>query len=201
MATNSFREVTYQRYFANIFALYRQRQDLKSYLEVLLSITAVAIFFVFAIKPTLVTISDLLTKIQAEQQTSDALDTKIKNLGIAQNLFNQNEDKIKLLDQAVPFNPGIQDYIRQIVGLAQKENVSIQSMQTSNIPLVASSSAAPAAQSAQITFLATGDYSSLENMIKDIENLRRPANFIKFDLSIQNNVLNLTITPQIPYIQ
>src|SRR5690348_2925170 len=77
---------TYQKYLLDIMTIYKQRGDLQAYLEILLSIVAVGVFAVFAIKPTLVTIGGLITKNQTLQKTSNDLDTKIKNLGIAQTL-------------------------------------------------------------------------------------------------------------------
>lgn len=199
MAAN-FGGASYQKYLLDIVSLYKQRDDIKAYLEILLSLFAVGIFIIFAIKPTLVTIGSLFTKISVLEDTSNKLDTKIKNLGIAQTLYNNNQSKINLLDTSVPVSPNVAGYIRQVEGLEAKHNLSVVSMSVGGLNLiVASNSATPKAIATTISV--SGSYSDLQNFIKDVENLRQPAIISKVDFTNQNSVLNLTITPQAPYIQ
>lgn len=194
---------TYKKYLLNIMLLYQQRRDLKAYLELLLSVAAIALFLVFAIKPTLVTITDLLTKINAEQQTSDTLDTKIKNLGIAQTNFNNNTDKLTLLSAAVPDRPDVANYVRQIEGLIQKESLTVISIEAANVNLTNATSSATTVvtNSLPLTITVTGEFTNLENFIKDIENLRRPAIINKADLVQTDTGLALTIMPKAAYQQ
>jgi Tfp pilus assembly protein PilO len=196
----NFKGSSYQKYLLDIMALYKQRDDVKAYLELLLSLFAIGLFIIFAIKPTLVTIGDLFTKINVLQDTSDKLDTKIKNLGTAQTLFNNNKDTIKLLDTSVPVNPNLSGYIRQLEGISQKHNLTVISMSVGELDLIAAStSATPKAMATTISV--SGSYTDLENFIKDVENLRQPAILSKVDFTNQSSILNLTITPQAPYVQ
>ncbi len=189
---------TYQKYLQNIVILYKQRQDLRSYLEILLSVVTIIIFVIFAIKPTLVTITDLITKIQSQQETSNKLDEKIKNLGTAQNLYAKEESKINILQEAVPDNPDVAGYIRQIEGLIKKENLTTLNLGASQVDLTGAS---VSAQILGTTISVSGDHTKLENLMKNIENLRRPSNLIKISESISENILNLTITGQTPYMK
>lgn len=196
------RNSTYQRYFLNIISLYRQRRDIKAYLELLLSVISISILIVFAIKPTVVTITDLITRINSEKETANSLDTKIKNLGIAQNLYNQEESNINLLNSAVPDNADVATYIRQIEGLIQKNSLNTTSITVSQVPLIGSSSIstnATAGVSSSITV--SGTYENLQNFIKDLENLRRPAILTKVNLLSTDSGLTLTVTPNAAYTQ
>lgn len=207
MAANWQRD-NYQRYLLNIVALYRQRPDLKAYLEILLSIATIGIFVIFAIKPTIITIADLLTKINSEQLTSDQMDTKIKNLGLAQSAFTAEQNNIKLLNTAIPTGPDVPTYIRQIEGFIKKENVTTITLAASQVDLL-SKAATPSGQSssslsAGFTLTATGNYAQLINLIQDIESLRRPSLINRLDFSINKDnpdakALNLTLTAQTPY--
>ncbi|CAN5341710.1 hypothetical protein BH10PAT1_BH10PAT1_1930 [soil metagenome] len=191
----------YRKYFLNIIVLYKQRRDLKTYLELLLSIAAIAIFMVFAIKPTIITITDLITKINTEQVTSDALDIKIKNLGIAQSTFNQNQDGINLLSQAIPNGPDVASYVRQLQGVAAKESAQIISLTVSQTDL-SNKVGSGSAQMITTTVTASGDYGNLQNFIKDVESLRRPAIIENINLVAESSgTLDLTFSPKAAYNQ
>lgn len=201
----------YQKYFLNFVALYNKRPDLKAYTEILLSIVTIGIFIVFAIKPTLVTIAQLITKINEQQQTSNDMDTKIKNLGIAQNLYSREQSNINLLNQAVPTGPDVANYVRQIEGVMKKENVTPLTMSIDQVNVLAASISAtqvttanPAA--ANITISINGGYTPLLALLQDIESLRRPASLSKLSFSVtqvdkNTQVLNLTISAHAPFEQ
>lgn len=198
---NSLRSREYQKYLMNIMALYRQRPDLKAYLELILSLITVIVFVIFAIKPTAITVADLLTKIKSLEDTNNQLQTKINNLGVAQTLYNSNQDKIALLSFAVPNNPAISDYVRQSEGAITKDQLTNLNMSVDEVKL----SQATESGNISVSTITTGKYSDLLQFVKDLENLRRPAYIAKFDLiSITNQgnkTLNLITTLKVPYIQ
>lgn len=189
----------YQKYVLNIMALYKQRPDLKAYLELLLSLMTVAFLTIFAIKPTVVTIGDLLTKINSEQITSDQLNTKIKNLGVAQKLYNSNTGTILLLNQAVPTNPDVATYIRQTEGALNRDQVKPVNITVGEVSLTAATESGLIS----VTTSSSGTYTSLTSFLKDVESLLRPAFIAKLDLVnlVQEGAktLNLTVTAHAPY--
>ena len=191
----------YQKYLLDVMALYRQRPDLKAYLEVLLSIVTIGMFILFAIKPTLITIADLWTKIQSEQITSDQLDVKIKNLGLAQTIFNKEKTNIDLLNQAIPTGPDVASYVRQLEGVIKKDSIT-----TTTISVDKASLLAPASASASmgVSFSVSGTYQNLSNLLFDLENLRRPSIIKKLDYNVvqigqTSKTLNLSVTSDVPY--
>ena len=197
MAANV-RTSPYQKYLLDIMSLYKTRSDLKAYTEFLLSLARIGIFLIFAIKPTLVTIATLITKINTEQQTADQMDTKIKNLGTAQNLFNAQKAKIDLLVQAVPKGADAATYVRQIEGLIKKDNLTMVTLSINEIDLKEGKS--PMVVVATVT----GTYDQLIAFLKDVENLRRPAVLVKLNFAVSqleagSKSLNLTITPNTPF--
>jgi len=189
----SFKGQDYQKYLYNIVALYKQRQDLKAYLEILLSIGTIALFVVFAIKPTLITIADLVVKINNQQQTSDALDTKIKNLGIAQTLYNQEAANITLLNSAIPNGSSVPSYVRQVEGAIQKNSVTESSLSIDKVDLLSTNSTGSA--SFNLTTTVSGNYQNLVSFMQDLENLRRPSILSKVDFTSGS----LTTTNQVPF--
>ncbi len=198
----------YQRYLLDVMALYRQRPDLKAYMELLLSIATIALFILFAIKPTLITIADLLTKIKSEETTSTLLDTKIKNLGIAQGLFNGQKANIDLLKQAVPDSPEVSSYIRQVEGVIKKDSVVTSTLSVDRVSLTPTTGTASSnllnENSINVGISTTGSYQNLSSLIVDLENLRRPSILKKVDFNITqlndlSKILNLSISSSVPY--
>ena len=209
MAANWQGSSTYQRYLLDIVALYRRKPNLKIYLELLLSIVTIGILTLFAIKPTVLTIAELVVKINSQQQTSDQMDTKIKNLGIAQTLFNQEQANIQLLNQAVPTGPDVQTYIRQIEGLLKKQGLTPTTLSVGQVDLLSQKEATAAATTssqAAFTITISGAYQQLLNLMQDLENLRRPALLDKLDFTIndanpETKTLTLVLSAQAPFNQ
>lgn len=201
----SIRQSQYQKYMLNIVALYQRRADLKAYTEILLSIAAVIFFIIFAIKPTVVTIANLIVKINSEQQTSDQMTTKINNLITAQGIFNQQTSNINFLKQAVPNGPDVATYIRQIEGVIKRDGLSPITIGSGDVNIITPTATA-SAQKLIATVSVSGSYDQLTTFINDIETLRRPAIIGKLDFSLTQisqgqQGLTLTISPQTPFNQ
>jgi hypothetical protein len=173
--------------------MYQKRKDLRSFVELLLSLSVIAIFGVFAIRPTLVTIADLNTQIRGKSDTVLKLDDKISALAQAQENFDRNRQAIALVEQAIPTRPAPENYIRQIEGLAQRHSLFVLGMNTSDVSIFGVSDAAqqeapvvdettvaianefPAnAQGFEFELNVSGSYSSINSFMSDFESLRRP---------------------------
>jgi len=203
----------YQRYFFNIVALYKKRQDLRAFLEILLSLGTIIIFVAFALRPTFLTISGLLVELREKEQTITDMDTKIKALGIAQGLLSQHSSEISILDTALPKTPSPEVEIRQLQTVAQNHNVSILGITTGEIAfggaleIKKDESLKKLPEGAKTFGLSgsfTGSYQDLSAFITDVENLRRP--FIIDSLTFNTvesevgNRLVLSITGRVIYI-
>ena len=95
----------YKEFFLNISALYKQKADLRAFLEIVLSITTVIVFLLFALKPTALTIINLLQQISEKRQTLAALTQKVTDLQTASTLLDQNQNILPDIDNAVPTYP------------------------------------------------------------------------------------------------
>lgn len=175
------------------------------FVEMLLTSAAVFLFSVFAIRPTLITIGGLTTEISEKKQTISTMDTKIANLISAQDLFTQNSDKIALLDTAVPAEPTIGSYVKQIETISAAHDVTIFTLSTGNIPIdVAAAGVPDAEQKIPFTVTFNGAYSNLLATLKDMESLRRPLLAATSALSIDesntgSSQLYLSVSGDIPY--
>ena len=172
----------YREYFLNIANLYKQRADLRAFLEIILSLSTITIFLLFALKPTALTIISLTQEIREKKQTVAELDKKISDLKIATSVFAQNQAFIPDINAAIGTIANPEVFAKQVQGLASKNGVSIQGMSIGQITLVGkdagtkkSSETKPLPEGAremQVSVSVKGDYIALLSFIKDLQNLR-----------------------------
>ena len=206
----------YKSFFLNITNVYKQRPDLKAYLEVLLSLTTIAVFGVFALRPTVLTIVELLQEIETKEQTVERMDTKIRNIGSAQTLFIQNEFAIGVLNAAVPDNPAPDTFVRQIEGLTGLSNVNILGMSIGEILLsgkderrkTKSKELTPlpgTAEGVDFSLSITGDFQSLRTFLTTIEGMRRPTKIDSANINSSETddgtILVLVIGGRVPFLR
>lgn len=119
----------YRYYFGRVYQFYQQPVT-KVSLALLLTIFTTVFFAVFAIRPTLVTIAELLRKIESERQTLDQLKKKSAALATAQNNYVQAAPIIDRLAYTVPETLEVQSLIRLIEGLAAMNQLSLSNFST-----------------------------------------------------------------------
>lgn len=181
----------YTKYARNLALMYQKRQDVRVFIELLLSVSAVIIFGIFAIRPTLVTVATLNVDIANKREILQKLDTKINALAEAQNTYDANLSTILLLEDAIPANPSPDTYIRQIEGLAQRHGVTIVGINTNDVPLIGigpiedttAEAVDPTAaantfplegRSFKFEINVSGDFEPLTAFLRDFEAMRRP---------------------------
>ena len=113
----------YKSYLLNTVDRYKERTDTRIYLEILLSLITISIFSIFALRPTLLTIAELIKEIEAKEQLVDKLDNKIETITSAQILYDRESSNIQLLKKAIPKKPEIDTAIYQLEGLIEKNNL------------------------------------------------------------------------------
>lgn len=204
----------YKDYFLNIVNLYKQRSDLRAFLEIILSLSTITIFALFALKPTAVTIIGLVNEIKDKKNTLAGLNQKIDNLGTARNVYSGSQTQIQNIDAALSTAPQPNVFARQIEGLVSKDAVNVLGISVGEItlygkdPQIKKSNEAKQlpgnAKEMPISLNVSGNYSALTNFIRDLESLRIP---IKIDvLTINSSLTDLgqiivaAVSGRVPYI-
>ncbi len=173
----------YRELLLNIVAVYRQRPDLKTFLEIILSLATISLFGVFALKPTLLTISQLITDVNGKEETISKMEQKIANLNTAQNLFFQQSENISLVKSAIPDAPDPQGFVRQIEGVANQNSVKVLGISLGEVVLVGKTTIKPLSEETPLpsgalglnySISVSGSYPNLSFFISSLENLRRP---------------------------
>lgn len=207
----------YQRYrgfYLNIQSLYKQRADLRAFLEIVLSMSTVIIFLVFALKPTALTIISLYGQIQEKQKTAAGLDQKLKDLEIASSIFTKNQGAISSVNISIADSPQPNVISQQSQALAVKNSINILGFSSGEVTLSGNSPVKKTAsdlkplpdgaQEMPISISVKGDYSNLNFFLKDLENLRTITYLDTFNMNLseteQGKTIVLIISGRVPYL-
>ena len=204
----------YKEYFLNVVNLYKQRADLRVFLEIILSLTTITIFAIFALKPTAVTIIGLVNEIKDKENSLSGLNQKINDLKTARNIYNQSQTQIQNIDAALSTAPQPNIFARQIEGLVSKDAVNISGLSVGEITLYGkdpqvkkSKETKPLPEDAKempVSINVSGSYQTLTNFIKDFESLRIPTKIdvltINSSLTSLGQIIILIISGRVPYI-
>ena len=206
----------YKTYFLNISSQYSKKEDVRIFLELLLSLATISIFAVFAIRPTLITIAELYKEIQGKKTTVTQLDEKIKNLATAQALYESQKETIAILENAIPGEPEPDSFIKQLEGVISQNTLEILSINVEGATLlgtpkmdgstVEGAAALPEGSSALAFALnVSSAYPSLASLLADLERLRRPIKIdrLGFSASVTESgrELNLVVNGRTPYLR
>ena len=176
--------IRYKEYFLNVLIIYKQKEDLRMFLEILLSLVTVSFFGAFALSPTLVTITALLTEIDSKEEIVTKLDTKIQNLALATSLMESETARLPLIENAVPATASPETFVRQFEGLAAKNGINLLGVSLGQVTLLGEVKKVPPEEGVTplpedalgISFSVSlsGNYSELLGFLADLEKLRRP---------------------------
>jgi len=186
--------IRYKRFFLTFLGRYQDRQDLRMFLEILLSLATISLFSLLALRPTLITIAELIKEIEGKKETVAVMEAKIENLSQAQAIYDQEINTIRLLETSIPKNPAPDGYIRQVEGLAYKDSVIVLAMSTAEITLVGKDvkeveqtlDGRVIGAGGEVTFSArvAADYRELFSFLSDMDKMRRPMNIDSLALNI-----------------
>ena len=205
----------YREFFLNIVALYKRNQDLRMFLEVLLSLGTVSFFTFFALKPTLVTVAGLYKEIKSKQETVAKMDTKIKNIATAQNTFNVESTRILITQNSVPDLASPETFVRQIEGLAAGSSLNLLGISIGQLTLAGEAKKVPTSEgdiaplpegAPALTFSISvnGAYAGLSSFLSELENLRRPVKIDNVGFTASQTEagkkLVLLISGRVPYL-
>jgi len=208
--------IRYKTHFFNILDEYKQKEDLKMFTEILLSLATISLFGVFALKPTFVTIAQLSKDIKTKEETISKMDVKINNLQRAQVILTEEATKISNLKIAISDSPEPDILIRQIEGITAKNSVSVLGISIDALNLKGNKEVNNSTSSEKINLLpnqamgvnfsisAGGNYSSLLSFVQDFENLIIPIKFDSLGFNISKsqdgNALTVAFSGKKPYL-
>ena len=201
----------YRKYFSDIVSLYQQKEQLRTYLEILLSLATIVVFVLLALRPTVLTISQLLREIREKEDLVAQMNKKIDNLQTAQNLAIQEAVAISLLTSAVPDSPTPETFIRQLEGIAKQRGVRVLGFSVGEAVLFGEEKKATKKDSDEqfpgggegvmISVSIAGDYPTLNSFLSDLENLRRPFWFDSLSINQGEETIVLVVSGRAAFLK
>jgi hypothetical protein len=209
----------YRSYFLNVATQYRERADLKVYLEIFLSLATVIIFTLFALRPTLTTIAELVKEIESKKETLAVMEAKLQKISEASSIYHQKKSNIDLVKLAVPETASPDIFVRHIEGLSIKNNNLLNKLSLDKNEIIGTSPKAASGKKTSKSSSGSGDslvfnvavsnslndYRLIHGFLTDMEKLRRPVEIDTVTLSRvideQTNVseLLLDIKGSVPF--
>ncbi len=175
-------------------------------MELLLTLGTILFFAVFAIRPTLLTMSDLIKEIEDKQKLDEQLTQKVAALSSAQSEFLSLEDRLGVLDEALPSQPKLIESLKMIEKIASDRNIAITALSVTEVPTEPASPPAfdkTSRQNLTAAVTVNGDYLTIRQFIEDVKNTRRMfvIDTVVFATSEErgSKTLRATITLNIPY--
>lgn len=165
-----------RRELATVLNQFYMNPVAKASTELFLTIGLVLFLGVFAIRPTIVTMSDLLKEIESKKELDTALTKKIAALQTAQNQYLTIENDLPLLDEAIPEDPQVIYSTKLLEKIAAESKVVISSLSISVIPENTQPTVAFAQKSKQLLNISvkiSGDYVSIREFVEALRNSRK----------------------------
>lgn len=175
-------------------------------LELFLSIGLIIFLDLFAIQPTLTTITELIEEIEEKRDLTEKLDNKIAALTTAQTTYYSIESRLPVLDEAIPSNPEVVKSLKIVEKLAYESSVVVTSISVPQVPdelhqEVEFNKLARVAL--PLTVTVSGDYLSIKEYVQTIMNSRKlfVVDSVTFQTSEDrgNVELSASITLLTPY--
>ncbi len=134
MKQNKFFTTKKQRELTVALNRFYQKPGVRVSLELLLSVFFVIILIVVAIKPTLVTMTELTKEINEKKEIDKKLPKKIAALSSAQATLLNLQDELPLLDEALPEKIDIVYYLKIIEYEASNNDLTITGIGLPELP-------------------------------------------------------------------
>lgn len=174
-------ENQFHRYYQKLTPVFKKPKT-KATTTAVFSFLAMALFVLYAIRPTAQTIIYLRREIADKTVLNQQMENKITALIEAQATFETIKDRLGIVDQALPKNPDALVVARQLNNLVHLSGASVSAMQIPSLPLI-SNEATPGAKIAAaaakpleefpVSIVINGSYASLESFMEGLLQMRR----------------------------
>lgn len=173
-------------------------------LELFITIIVIMFFAVFAIRPTLLTMSDLIKEIEDKRALDQALTEKVAALSTGQTEYLNFQPKIGTLEKALPSDPRLIDSLKLIEKIASDRRLAIVSIGIPEPPQISTASAEVMPERQNLNFAVTvaGDYVTIREFVNDLQNAKRimivESIIFRID-ETDGEILKAQITINMPY--
>ena len=158
--------------------------------ELFLSVSVVIFFAVFAIRPTLLTMSDLVKEIEDKRKLDTQMAQKVAALTAAQAQFLNIQDRAYILGESLPLGGEVTTTLKILEKVASEQNLVINSMTLLEIPedpLLDTPLAQLERKALPIQVNVAGEYSSIRGFGEELRNSRRSFIMERITFATEDN--------------
>lgn len=193
-----------RRFIAEMMRMYNEKPSVKAFTEIILTLFAISIFSLFAIRPTLSTIGKLNGEIVQKADTVAKLDSKIEALSQAQSNYSRLNQELKLLNMYVPQSPQIARVAKIWEEMASQNEVVMTQMTIDPVALKQLEQAQlPQLTSISLSVRFEGDYENLYSLISEKSNIGWPLRVSESQLKTNEDdgaqTMALQLSGDMPY--
>jgi Tfp pilus assembly protein PilO len=190
---------TFRRYYHRLIPDFQKSKN-RATTATIFSFFAISLFAWFAVKPTAQTIIYLQREISEKTVLNKRMEDKITALIQAQSNYEAVQNRLYLLEQALPHNPDGAILARELNNLVSITHASLSAIQVGEIPLE-TQNASPGAKLApqkpietfSISTIIDGSYQTIRSFITGLLQLRRLTTIQSITLR-PNGIVNGTQT-------
>lgn len=178
-----FKNIKYEKYYKDVLP-YLKKDRNQQYFAIILTFSASIFFALFAINPTLSTIAKLKKEVADNKLVDQRLSEKINNLSLLSSAYQNIENDISFVTDAIPSRPEAPTLVAQIQSIANDSGVSISGLTITPVNLIPKESAKSSAFIFE--FSAQGDFEKISKFISDIVNMQRIVSINGISISKAN---------------
>lgn len=165
-----FKGIKYEKYYKDLLPYFKKEKN-QRYFTIILTLGASIFFTLFAINPTLSTISKLRKELEDSRFVEQKLSQKINNLSSLSTGYQSIQKDITFIHDAIPLQPEAPLLVAQIQSIAQDSGVSVTELKVLPVNLNNQSATASSAFGFQLTVQA--NYEGLQTFTSDLTNMQR----------------------------
>lgn len=196
--SNLFKTVKKDKYtkYLELMPDFKQEKTQK-FTTIVLTIIASIVLIIFAVNPTLSTISNLQKQLSDNKFVEQKLEDKINNLTILQDKYSQIQPDIPVVLDAIPKNPAVVDLVSQVQSVAKDTDINLIGFQTFQVETTQGLAIGKKYSSFDFALSATGDYKSMVNFMNELVNIQRILTINNLSISkkttLDSSTLQLTV--------
>lgn len=163
----------YTKKFSDILEHSRNQKKMIAYMYLILSFLTLTFFGIFAIRPTLATISELRKEYDENTTVLKVLTEKNQALQQLATQYVQIEPEIALVTDAIPESSKIPELTREIEIISTKSNVAIVKLDIGTIELYPAKKSNPPIFSYSFSIAVNGSENDINTFLSKIVNFNR----------------------------
>lgn len=174
-----------------LFNYLKKQQDNQKfirYIEITATFILITFFLLFAIRPTVLTITSLMGEIESKKLMKKDLKNKINNIVMAQDQFSLVQGKYQIIDSSLPDRPRYYEAVEQIQKTSENSQTSTGEKYTFNLDSVGTTLSDPNLKLYTISLDLDGQFLSSVNQASKLLDNRRLINIDS--ITFQNSTSN-----------